>query len=178
MTKREEFAKVRRELLKRLGRKTLICARCGHKSESVHLHHIKEMWEGGSDEPENLIPLCNECHVEWDTYGGAELTFGEFLTTLSYAAFALMYRAGYFRLPKDYPLDAKMFYLVQFVGKAEKHGTSYFIEMGEENKMFCAYPYSNAIKMLELYGKHYEPFTPDEVERYGEYVNGLLKGAV
>ena len=175
MTKREEFAKVRRELLKRLGRKTLICARCGHKSESVHLHHIEEMWAGGSDEPENLIPLCNECHVEWDTYGGAGLTFGEFLTTLSYAAFALMYRAGYFRLPKDYPLDAKMFYLVQFVGKAEKHGTNYFMEMGEENKMFCAYPYSNAIKMLELYGKHYEPFTPDEVERYGEYVNGLLE---
>ena len=41
------------------GRK---CACCGSTIE--HFHHIKPRHEGGSDTPENLIGLCNSCHLK------------------------------------------------------------------------------------------------------------------
>ena len=39
----------------------LLCANCG--KVAVNLHHIKYKSKGGSDEEENLIPLCYDCHA-------------------------------------------------------------------------------------------------------------------
>ena len=36
------------------------CALCGSRIE--HYHHIKPRHEGGSDRPENIVGLCNNCH--------------------------------------------------------------------------------------------------------------------
>lgn len=34
----------------------------------MELHHIKQKADSGSDEPENLIPLCFDCHAEVTLY--------------------------------------------------------------------------------------------------------------
>jgi len=40
-----------------------ICQLCGRYSKgNLHLHHITPVSCGGSDEENNLIPLCNSCH--------------------------------------------------------------------------------------------------------------------
>jgi len=41
-----------------------ICQNCGVPATEVH--HIKGLWEGGSDHPDNLISLCVYCHCELD----------------------------------------------------------------------------------------------------------------
>jgi hypothetical protein len=38
------------------------CARCGY-SGTIDIHHIIYKKEGGQDSPENLIPLCPNCHA-------------------------------------------------------------------------------------------------------------------
>ena len=65
---RAEFNKYRRKLLKENDIEHLICARCGEFRCSIHLHHIKELVYGGANEASNLVPLCYECHHEWDIW--------------------------------------------------------------------------------------------------------------
>ena len=38
------------------------CRCCGGRS-GLHVHHIVFRSQGGSDEPDNLILLCSECHA-------------------------------------------------------------------------------------------------------------------
>jgi len=45
-----------------IERDNFACQRCG-KSENLHVHHIIPRISGGTDEPDNLITLCQECHV-------------------------------------------------------------------------------------------------------------------
>lgn len=47
-----------------LSRDGYICKRCKTKKKGVKLevHHIVFRSKGGSDEPENLITLCHDCH--------------------------------------------------------------------------------------------------------------------
>ena len=53
-------------LLARCHRRCCICHRfCGVKME---LDHITPVCEGGSDDIENAIPLCFECHAEIHSY--------------------------------------------------------------------------------------------------------------
>ena len=37
------------------------CDRCG-QTQHVEIHHIKYQVYGGTDTPENLVPLCMGCH--------------------------------------------------------------------------------------------------------------------
>jgi predicted HNH restriction endonuclease len=39
------------------------CRECGSK-EKLHVHHIKERCKGGTNDINNLITLCNNCHKE------------------------------------------------------------------------------------------------------------------
>jgi hypothetical protein len=39
------------------------CRECGSK-ENLHVHHIKEKSKGGTNDINNLITLCNDCHKE------------------------------------------------------------------------------------------------------------------
>ena len=38
----------------------LLCAVCS--SVATQLHHVKYKSHGGTDDPDNLIPLCFNCH--------------------------------------------------------------------------------------------------------------------
>jgi hypothetical protein len=45
------------------------CIKCG-TSEGLFMHHIKPVNMGGTDDPENLIPVCRSCHFkieDWKT---------------------------------------------------------------------------------------------------------------
>ena len=48
-----------------LERDNYTCQDCGALlfSPQLHVHHIKEQWDGGSDEESNLITLCPQCHI-------------------------------------------------------------------------------------------------------------------
>lgn len=156
--RRAEFQRNRAEIVKQFGRKTLICARCGNKSKSTHIHHIDPLIFGGSDNCENLIPLCSECHDEWDTYSDNGIDFGDFLTTLPAKTFAVMYRISAFRFPTESGFDMSKIYILQFTGNAMKQEEplDYFEEIRQENKVFCKYPYSDSGEMLRVYGQHYD----------------------
>lgn len=49
---------LREEILKRDG---YTCQECGSR-ENLQIHHIKYRSKGGSDDPENLVTLCELCH--------------------------------------------------------------------------------------------------------------------
>lgn len=40
------------------------CRKCG-KENSLHVHHIRAVCEGGTNDMDNLIALCSVCHKEW-----------------------------------------------------------------------------------------------------------------
>lgn len=47
------------------------CSKCWEHSSVVgnlHTHHIQAKVDGGGDEPENLISLCETCHKEWHSF--------------------------------------------------------------------------------------------------------------
>ena len=45
-----------------LHRDNYTCQRCGKKNCRLEVHHIKFRRNGGTDDEENLITLCKECH--------------------------------------------------------------------------------------------------------------------
>ena len=38
------------------------CAKCG-RAGPLELHHVTAVEDGGTDHPDNLIPLCAGCHL-------------------------------------------------------------------------------------------------------------------
>ena len=54
-----EFKKARREMIERKTK----CHEC--ENLASELHHIIAVEDGGTDEIENLMPLCEECHKEY-----------------------------------------------------------------------------------------------------------------
>lgn len=162
--RRAEFQRFRKEITKVFGRDTLICARCGARSKSTHIHHITPLIEGGNDDYKNLIPLCSDCHLEWDTYSDAGVGFGEFLTTIPNYMFAILYKMQMFRFAEKQRPDMNTIYKSQFPGNSLKcnEPQKYWAELAEENEKFCAYPYSDQDEMLRLFGKHYLPANKEE----------------
>ena len=67
------------------SRDNYICQYCGKKTGKMEVHHIVWRKNGGSDEPENLITLCHECH--WKTHNeGLEIKRkGKYKSTLNHA---------------------------------------------------------------------------------------------
>jgi 5-methylcytosine-specific restriction endonuclease McrA len=44
-----------------------ICQDCKkYKKGHLQLHHIKPLWDGGTNHKENLTPLCKKCHKKAD----------------------------------------------------------------------------------------------------------------
>jgi hypothetical protein len=41
-----------------------MCLKCGRR-DNLHVHHIVELYQGGTDGPTNLSTLCSSCHQEW-----------------------------------------------------------------------------------------------------------------
>ena len=63
------------------------CQHCKGKSKCAQLdvHHIIFRSKGGSDEPENLITLCDDCHTDLHAGKISPVLKGKKLGTLSYA---------------------------------------------------------------------------------------------
>ena len=55
----KEFKKARREMIERRTK----CHEC--ENYATELHHIVAVEDGGTDDIENLMPLCKECHKEY-----------------------------------------------------------------------------------------------------------------
>ena len=178
---RKEFATMRRKLLRETGSKEFICARCGTMSKSNHIHHIKELIDGGENDVKNMIPLCGDCHLEWDLCADVGMSFGEFLVSLSNKAWQIATKAGLLKAPT---LSGEMFstvYQLQFTTAAIKCANKYedvlryFDEMERQNKIFSAYPYSDHKKMLQLYGDAY--ITIDDEKEYNRYVQKIVESS-
>ena len=167
-TPREEFAKFRRKLLKEQNIEHPICARCGEWRRSVHLHHIKELVHGGTNDVENLIPLCHVCHSEWDFWDDGMFDFGTFLLTppiqyirkVFFGKVAMsehslmMYRASQ-RIMRS--LDwAEMYH-------DGEDDDQYTIEWKRQNAIFNAYPYSDFFEMFRLYGCVNKPIVMEDL---------------
>lgn len=54
-----EFKKARREMIERKTK----CREC--EDYATELHHIIAVEDGGTDDIENLMPLCEKCHKEY-----------------------------------------------------------------------------------------------------------------
>lgn len=170
---RKEFAKMRKRLLNRTGSKQFICARCGLSSKSVNIHHIEELIGGGENRTENMIPLCGDCHREWDLCYDVGMDFGEFLVSLNSKAWQIATKIGFFKSPYSVGKALETVYQVQFSGNAVKYPgveddpLSYFKELKKQNQVFNAYPYSDHKRMLELYGGFYVTIeNKDEFDLY------------
>ena len=57
-----EWQGLRRQVLQRDG---YACQCCGG-TDYLEIHHIKARHRGGADSPENLITLCEACHMIFD----------------------------------------------------------------------------------------------------------------
>jgi len=54
-----KFKKARRDMMERKTK----CHEC--ENYATELHHIIAVEDGGTDDIENLMPLCKECHKEY-----------------------------------------------------------------------------------------------------------------
>jgi len=59
-TPRSDFRKKRLLALKRDNYK---CVKCG-STEDLHVHHIIELSQNGTNELDNLLTLCPKCHAK------------------------------------------------------------------------------------------------------------------
>jgi hypothetical protein len=57
-----EWEELRRQILQRDG---YTCQHCS-STNKLEVHHIKPHHKGGADSPENLITLCEDCHIQFD----------------------------------------------------------------------------------------------------------------
>lgn len=166
---RKEFAAFRSRLLNGTASKEFICARCGEPSKSIHIHHIEELISGGENNLTNMIPLCGDCHLEWDTCADIGMKFGEFLVSLPCKTWQMSTAIGLFKSTESIGNALKNIYKLQFTGNAlkyeNKNGYSYWDELKRQNRIFSAYPYSDHEKMIELYGNMYMTVQEDEFER-------------
>lgn len=59
-TSPEEWILLRKDVLKRDG---YCCSQCKSKS-TLHVHHIKPLSQGGTNDLSNLTTLCKRCHTK------------------------------------------------------------------------------------------------------------------
>ncbi|NMX22022.1 hypothetical protein C5S30_06250 [ANME-1 cluster archaeon GoMg4] len=57
----ENWDEIRKRIYRRDGWQ---CQKCGATNVQLHAHHIIPLSQGGSNEPDNLITLCKNCHAE------------------------------------------------------------------------------------------------------------------
>jgi len=59
-----EWDQLRRQIIQRDG---YVCQQCG-RTNQLEAHHILARHQGGTDDPVNLITLCDNCHIKSDRY--------------------------------------------------------------------------------------------------------------
>ena len=151
--RRSEFQKYRRKLLKENDITHLICARCGEWRCSIHLHHIKEIVYGGTNEPYNLIPLCYECHDEWDKWDDNTFEFGTFLLTPKLRDFRKTFFGKIAVSSHSMALYRGLMIPVRAQDWAAQYtdgeeNDEYRSEFERQNKLFFQYTYSDTTEMI------------------------------
>ncbi|HFJ9319532.1 HNH endonuclease [Bacillus anthracis] len=76
---RNQFQHISQKYWEQTG-KMKICERC-NSNEEIHLHHKQALSLGGTNEYENLVPLCNECHREFHRHFEVGKSFETFMNT-------------------------------------------------------------------------------------------------
>lgn len=148
---RADFQKLRNRWMKEHGWKGFVCARCGYFGKSVHLHHLVELVYGGDNTPENLIPLCSECHREWDNYP-EEYPFEQFLVTMPSRVLPMIPELCAIHGAQIFPTRAYLALLSSVFRAVNMTKTGHVLEedgivtrdlMWEQNDFFSKYPYSD-----------------------------------
>lgn len=62
-----DWKDIRRRTLRRDGGR---CQECGASRRPLHVHHIVSLSRGGSDDPSNLVTLCEDCHSQYHSHMG------------------------------------------------------------------------------------------------------------
>ena len=57
-----EWVKTRARILKRDRHLCIPCMAGGRPTPATEVHHVKAKADGGTDDPENLVSICRECH--------------------------------------------------------------------------------------------------------------------
>lgn len=177
---RSEFNRMRRRLLKENNIEHLICARCGEWRHSTHLHHMKALVEGGTNDVENLIPLCGSCHREWDEWDNGQVDFGVFLITPKIQDIRKVFFGRIAISAQSLRLTRAMrecVYSQQWDEVCHEGEDEYRVEYKRQNEIFNTYPYSDAQKMLEVYGDVGTPVVLEDFDllRSGEDLAEMLK---
>jgi hypothetical protein len=155
--------------MKNNGWKGFICARCGRFSKSVHLHHIQELVHGGENIPENLIPLCGDCHRELDFYPD-NYPLEQFLVTMPGMILSLSTEMATFKGAELFStrrwmaLCASTYRAVNLVKagrELESEGWTANDFMYAQNIFFCKYPYSDERWRSEQLKQVYGGYAPD-----------------
>lgn len=167
-TPREEFEKYRRKLLKENNIEHPICARCGEWRHSVHLHHIVELVHGGKNEANNLIPLCFECHGEWDSWNDGKFELGTFLLTPKIRDFRKVFFGRLAVSSHSMAMYRGMMIPIRSQDWATMYTESedndeYRTEFVRQNEIFCQYPYSDTAEMLRRYGNIPDPLLLEDI---------------
>lgn len=104
-----EFEKVVKKEYYKTHKK--ICKKCGRK-DYIHLHHILELARGGTNDFDNLIPLCMECHYEWH---GIEdfIDFDTWLTIPPYRVMAICFLRSKELIDLPFNVSAKTYIDIQ-----------------------------------------------------------------
>jgi RNA-directed DNA polymerase len=63
-SRQAEWEELRRQILQR---DDYTCQHCGDTS-NLEVHHLTARHQGGTDDPANLITLCENCHIQDDAY--------------------------------------------------------------------------------------------------------------
>jgi ATP-dependent DNA helicase RecQ len=69
-----EWDEIRRQVLRRDGHRCVDCS-ADLKVDGAHVHHLLPRAAGGSDEPANLVSLCQMCHAAVHPHLGVGLAF-------------------------------------------------------------------------------------------------------
>src|SRR3989304_1626466 len=55
-----EWKEIRLKVLERDGNR---CKTCGFNGRGLHVHHVEYKRNGGNEDMNNLITMCNQCHM-------------------------------------------------------------------------------------------------------------------
>ena len=91
----QNWDEIRKEVYRR-GQWT--CQRCGTKNTRLYAHHLIPLSEGGSNEPKNLITLCEKCHEDMHFH----MRYGKTLGTLSTLLIISYYLTGFMSRISDW----------------------------------------------------------------------------
>lgn len=56
------WVKTRARILKRDRGLCVACLMGGRPTPATEVHHVKAKADGGTDDPENLVSICRDCH--------------------------------------------------------------------------------------------------------------------